>query len=438
MSTPQTQADPIVARLQVISDLIAQGSHKEAAAELNATHKSFPTDPRPFLLGARSAEAAGNVAGAIELIQRAIRLTPQWSVAVTELAMLLSRDLRVDEAMDQARKAIKLDPANTDVLFRVIDLAHRLNQPKQALEWLTRAAVLSPETLNLRFLIARDQYILGDYAQAILSFDEYLFSNPTDSIAVLGRAQAAIGAGDLALAKQDMQTLLQAEPWNDVYTFWSEVAAGNTPTTMPAQSVLDQFDTGRADLYEKFVDDQGYQLPKLAADWVRERYPTLELNVLDLGCGTGLLGAKLGRISGALVGVDLSNHMVEQAAKHEVYDKVHTVNVLDALAATPDALYNVVSACEVFPFVGSLTDVVEHAYRLILAGGHFIFSCEAAPEAGADLVLRNGLRFQHKLSHVQSLCQAAGFDDIETKTLTLFTDNDQPVEGFAIIARKPA
>ena len=438
MSNTQTQADPIVARLQVISDLITAGSHAQAAAELNATHKSYPNDPRPLLLGARSAEALGNTKGAIELIQRAITLTPQWSVAVTELAMLLSRDRQIEPAMEQAKKAVKLDPANTDVLFRVIDLAHRLNQHQQALEWLNRAIVLSPGMPNLRFLRARDQYILGDYAQAALSFSEYLVTNPEDTTALLGRAQAAIASGDLSQAEQDTAALLLEEPWNTQYGFWADQAKGITPPSMPADAVLALFDTGRTDIYDQTVKATGYRLPQVAAEWIRKHYPTLELNVLDLGCGTGLVASTLGRIQGAMVGVDLSMQMIEQAGQHDVYDKFHTVNVLDALVATPDALYNVLTACEVFPYVGDLTQVMPNAFRLILPGGHFIFSCEAAPEADSDLVLKNGLRYQHKLSHVLSLCLAAGFEIQENQALTLFTENGQAVQGFAICAYKPA
>lgn len=436
MSNSQTQADPIVARLQVISDLISTNAHAEAAVELNSTHKAYPTDPRPLLLGARSAEAVGNIKGAIELIQKAIKLAPQWSVSVTELAILMGRDLQVDAAMEQARKAVKLDPANKDVLYRVIDLAHRVNQNRQALEWLHRAVVLSPEMPNLKFLVARDQYMLGDFSDALATFNDYLATNPGNPIALLGRAQAAIAAGNLPLAKSDTAALLEIEPWNPLYIYWDELAQGITPSTMPAEAVLTQFDTGRTDLYEKTVAEMGYQLPKVFGDWIRERYPDLKLNLLDLGCGTGLIGANLGRISGALVGVELSTHMVEQASKHEVYDKVHTVNILDALAATPESIYDVITASDVFPFVGDLSRVIPDAYRLLVAGGHFMFSCEAAPEAGPDLVIKNGLRYQHKLSHVQALCNAAGFNDVQTQALTLFTENARPAQGFTIIAQK--
>ena len=439
MSSKQTQLDPIVARLQVISDLIQKGLHAEAAKELNATHKAFPTDPRPFLQGAKSAEAVGNRKAAIEMVHRAISLTPQWSVAVTELALLLERDGQISECMVQASKAVKLDPTNLQVLYRVIDMAHRVNQDVQALEWLHTAVALDPHNQNLPFLVARDQHLVGDHTAALASYGKILDTNPQDVSALLARTQVAIAVGNFELALKDSQALLEQDANFPLFRYWSEVAQGHTPATMPSDALLAIFDNGKAMNYERhWQESMGYTLPQQTADWIRRRYPTLKLNLLDLGCGTGLVGEKLGRISGGMVGVDLAAQMVEQAAGHQVYDKIHTVNVLDAMAATPDALYDVVTACEVFPYVGDLTQAIPHAFRLVVPGGHFIFSCEAAPEADTDLVLKNGMRYQHKLSHVQSLCLAAGFDSLETQMLHLFNENGRTVEGFAICAHKPA
>ena len=62
---------------------------------------------------------------------------------------------------------------------------------------------------------------------------------------------------------------------------------------------------GFAELYDQhLVAGLKYKLPREVARMITERYPDRKLNVLDLGCGTGLLGACLGRIEGALVGVD--------------------------------------------------------------------------------------------------------------------------------------
>ncbi|HWP12816.1 MAG TPA: SAM-dependent methyltransferase, partial [Ramlibacter sp.] len=68
---------------------------------------------------------------------------------------------------------------------------------------------------------------------------------------------------------------------------------------------------------------------------------------------------------------------------------------------------------------------------------HFLFSCELAREDEADLVLRPTNRYAHKASHVESMCRAAGFEQVTIETMTLRYEKNEPVEGFLVIARKP-
>jgi predicted TPR repeat methyltransferase len=160
--------------------------------------------------------------------------------------------------------------------------------------------------------------------------------------------------------------------------------------------------------------------------------------VLDLGCGTGLLGVCLGRINGALIGVDLSEEMIAQAMRHNVYDRFHHVNLLDALKATPKSLYHVVAACDVFNYVGDLSKAISGAYKVLVPGGSVIFSIEAAGEDEADVVLRPTMRYVHKPSHVEALCQKSGFEDITLTPTVIRLENNAPVNGFLVVARKPA
>ena len=73
------------------------------------------------------------------------------------------------------------------------------------------------------------------------------------------------------------------------------------------------------------------------------------------------------------------------------------------------------------------------------AGGHFVFSCEAASEDEADLVLREKVnRYAHKASAVERQCREAGFDEVIVEHLpTLRTEGGTPVPGFLVTARKP-
>ena len=61
-----------------------------------------------------------------------------------------------------------------------------------------------------------------------------------------------------------------------------------------------------------------------------------------------------------------------------------------------------------------------------------------APEDGPDLVLQANGRYAHKRNQVLALCQAAGFVSLEAEDTELRQENHQPVQGFTVVAQKPA
>lgn len=186
---------------------------------------------------------------------------------------------------------------------------------------------------------------------------------------------------------------------------------GETPAHQPVELNRALFD-GMAEIYDQhIVRGLGYRLPKIVADRILERYPEKHLNVLDLGCGTGLLGVCLGRLDGFLISVEISQKMIEQAVRHKVYDKFHTVD---------------------------LTRAVLDAHRILQPAGDFWFSCEIADEAGPELALQANGRYAHKRSHVASACRAAGFESVEIEELDLRREAGVPVRGILVRARKAA
>jgi len=438
MTPTATHLDPLAQRLQTIQKLIKNSKLPEAATKLNAAVKAAPGDARVFLMGMRLAEARGNAAGALDAARRAVNLAPQWAVAVTELAFLLARQNHLKEAVTQAQRAVELDGNNPELLARVIDVAHRAQHFDLALAWLQRAAVISPDNADIKRLLARDLRLTGQLDKALATYNALLEASATDTLSLMGRMQTALAMDNRAAALKDCETLLSLHPGNEEVLFYADLARGNTPARQPAAIVRSLYD-GFAELYDQHVvAGLKYKLPREVARIITERYPDRTLNVLDLGCGTGLLGACLGRIQGALVGVELSPRMIDQAVRHNVYDRFHNVDLHDALAATPPALYDVIAALDVFIYAGDMTAAIPQAYAILRSGGHFIFSCERADDSEADLVLRPSQRYAHKASHIESLCRAAGFGEIALEAMPLRYEQNQPVEGFLVIARKPA
>jgi predicted TPR repeat methyltransferase len=88
--------------------------------------------------------------------------------------------------------------------------------------------------------------------------------------------------------------------------------------------------------YDIFVDSVGYVLPKLVAEKV-VRYLIPTDTIVDIGCGTGILGVELGLLMGDLCvhGIDLSWEMLVAAHKKKklngktYYEKLYRADIKD-------------------------------------------------------------------------------------------------------------
>lgn len=437
-SMSATATDPNLKHLTKAREQIAKGDLKNAALTLNKAIALWPQDARVYMLGGLLAEKAGNVKGAFEALRKAVALAPVWGPGLLELALLLARQNQFQEAVETAEKVAAIEPKNLQVLAGVIDIAHRAGHTEMAVRHLRRGLELVPGDVALRRLLARDLSEQGHHESSIAMWDALIEQNPNDAQSLVGRVQACVTSGQAADARKTTEALLALAPDDAVYQYYNQLANGKTPTQQPAALMLPLFE-GMAEFYDvHMVRSLKYQLPKQVAEKIIARHPDKKINVLDLGCGTGLLGVCLGRLDGALIGVDLSMKMIEQAARHNVYDRFHTVNLHDALRETPDGLYQVIAALDVFIYAGDMTQAVPDAFRVLTNDGILVFSCEIASETGPDLVLLPAGRYAHKRSHVEALCKAAGFDTVAVEETVLRHENHQPVNGFVVTAHKPA
>ncbi len=433
-----TATDPNLKHLHTAREQIAKGDLKAAAQTLNQANKQSPRDPRVFLLSALMAEKSGNINGAFDALRHSLTIAPDWAPGQLELALLHARRNQFPQAIEIAEKVARQEPKNPLVLAGAVDIAHRAGDLEMAVRHLRRGLELMPGDVTLRRTLARDLGSMGQHDQAIALWNGLIEENPSDEQALLGRLQARIASGHPEQGIADASRLLEAAPHDPVYSYFSDLAHGKTPLHQPVELSRGLFD-GLADMYDmRMVHGLKYQLPRQVAEKITALYPDKNLNILDLGCGTGLLGVFLGEIDGFLIGVDISRKMIEQAARHGVYARFHTVNLLDALKETPDAIYQVITALDVFIYAGDLTQAIPDAYRILTPGGHLMFSCEAATENGPDLVLQSSDRYAHKRSHVEALCKSAGFASMEVQDTVLRLENNAPINGFLVIARKAA
>lgn len=118
----------------------------------------------------------GNTAEAAEQFQKAINLSPDHSVATTNLCLILYMLRRYQEVVPLARRALKNDPGQTYVRYVLaMSIVAQRGDKKEALDNLERAATRFPEArLTASQILAQT----GRRDEAVWELEEYLRSVP--------------------------------------------------------------------------------------------------------------------------------------------------------------------------------------------------------------------------------------------------------------------
>ena len=104
-------------------------------------------------------------------------------------------------------------------------------------------------------------------------------------------------------------------------------------------------------------------------------------SVLDLGCGTGLMGFELRGSTQRLEGIDLSSKMLKQAKSKEIYDRLIQGDITEFLTSA-ELDFNYYFAADVFIYIGDLFKIFSLIKDRNKEGGKLIFSTEHSEKSG--------------------------------------------------------
>ena len=190
-----------------------------AAAVLMATPAlaaDATRDSRKAYLKARVAMSDGRYRDALEQYRRVLALVPEDAVVRYEYAQLL-RDLNVpDEALKQAREAVRLDPNLPEArrLLGTLEFASSDQDPAaldRAIEQLTAARRLSPYDTSAAVSLAKALLARGRAADAARILDDLPEGRSQPSLIRL-TAEARAKAGRLKEAETLYLSLREADP----------------------------------------------------------------------------------------------------------------------------------------------------------------------------------------------------------------------------------
>jgi predicted TPR repeat methyltransferase len=234
----------------------------------------------------------------------------------------------------------------------------------------------------------------------------------------------------------DLQRKIAADP-NSLPMHYALASLTNVtpPSNVPHEAVSGLFDK-YADYFDEHL--QGtlqYRAPELLAEAIKDLQLDRPVDILDMGCGTGICGPLLKPFAASLIGIDLSAGMVEKARERGVYDRLHVGDLVEFLQQSP-ASFDLLNAADVLLYLGDLQPTFEAAVACLRPGGYFAFTVEATSGNRFELQTKTR-RYRHSQEYVQKLADMFGFDPLRIDTVILRLESQKPVQGYLTVLRLP-
>lgn len=230
-------------------------------------------------------------------------------------------------------------------------------------------------------------------------------------------------------------------PRNAVVNYVYNALQNNPKVSCADQDYVRQvFDTF-ADSFEEALTELNYQVPQLIADSLSQNmtaFPSAELRILDLGCGTGLAAQCLFPLfkNAHFIGVDLSAGMLQVAAQKNIYNQLVGAD-LESFLAAKKSTYHLVVAADVLTYFGDLKSIFEGVFSVLLSGGKFIFSVSKNTHNSADWFLHLSGRFQHSENYLRESLSEVGFHLENYSEKILREEGGEPVWGWIVTVNRP-
>lgn len=349
-----------------------------------------------------AAAGGGDNARARDCFREAAALLPNLFEAHMRLGQALFSLNEFEDATDSFQTAVNLDSENSQAHYLLGQCFEERKLRGRAERCYRRVLELEPDHLQAHYCLAFIYSHLDRNAEAAKHFAEVVRLNPAD---------------------EQAKHLLAAQQ-------------GQTTDTAPSAYVATLFD-GFADTFDtKLVDELGYRTPEVLHEIVSQGVASApgSLDVIDLGCGTGLCAPLFRDMARTLHGVDLSSRMIDKARERALYDNLEVGDIVSSLNAAT-AAWDLVISSDVFVYIGDLRETFTACAKALRPGGAFAFSVEAGDDVDG-FVLRNTGRYAHASSYIENLAAETGFSLIEQRSVMLRKDKGQTeINGHLFLLR---
>jgi predicted TPR repeat methyltransferase len=355
-----------------------------------------------------SLSAQADYPSARRCYESALAVNPEHTEALYNLGLLCYELDDFEGAIDAYRRALRQDPIEADVLNNLGNALYCTQQLDEAVAMYKRA--LREDPGNPVFL--RNLGLAAQAGGDIIVAADVLAQQERDPQLWVGMGMSLQRRGDTDGAIDAYRRALAIQPDEPTARHLLDALTGAQPDRAAPNYVEMLFDDYAPRFEGHLVTELAYQIPALMR-WLLGELLGADArfeSMLDLGCGTGLVGAELRDIVARMVGVDLSEQMLRRCRNRELYDDLYRVDLIDWLSETEET-FDLVTAADVIIYLGDLTPMFEVLSRRIRPGGRLLLSTERLEDGLGDYLLRPSGRFAHSRVYLRRLAARFGFTE---------------------------
>jgi predicted TPR repeat methyltransferase len=384
--------------------------------------------------------AAGDAAGAEPLYARALEADPTLAGTHNNHGNALRALGRLQEAAAAYRAAVAHGLHEGMAHYNLGSVLRQAERHGEADDAFRQSLALRPdhaEAWNNRGNLLRD---LGRFGEAAMGYRRALALRPdwADAHDNLGAVLYLLHEqGGVEEAAALARLWRRDHPANPLARHIGAAIAGEeADARAPDDYVRQTFDLF-AEEFDRKLAELDYRAPSLLAGLLAEEERRSGLDVLDAGCGTGLCAASLRPYARRLVGVDLSDGMLDRARARGLYDELKAAELVGFLAERPGA-FDLVIAADVFCYFGVLDEAFAAARAALRPGGRLAFTVEELePADGRPHRVATHGRYAHAEAYIRAAVAGAGLAIRRCDHDRLRYESGEPVMGLVVLAERP-
>ena len=423
--------------LQIAIQLQRDDRLEEANAVYGEILRVDPANPRALHFAGVLAHQMGRSSDGVELIEKSLALVPDVADWYNNLGIVLQESGQLDKAIDAYHRAIAIDPTHANAHSNLGVLLRATGKPDAAEEAYRTAIRLNPEHIDAHTNLGVLLYGLKRREEAVACFCRVITLRPKHPEArrLLALAHCTLGEFDKAI--RIYEDWLAEDPDDPVARHMLSACSGrDVPERASDNFVAISFDSFAAS-FESKLAKLSYRAPALVGAMLEdsgiEASPALD--VLDMGCGTGLCGPLIRGYARKLIGIDLSSGMLAQAREKQLYDELLQIELTEYLRSRTNA-FDVIVSADTLVYFGALEGVLAAAAAALRPGGRLIFTLEhAVSPSASDYHLETHGRYTHAQPYVERLLVNSGLEP-EIGHAELRMEAGVPVAGLVVRATK--